>query len=84
MQKQLKLVGNIRNCFFKDLVLRLVTFHTMGVFLAVIGHRFGAAGLRDIVIKSKVIESQNGQSEKLSTEGIITASANLNEPNSSG
>ena len=29
----------------------------MGVFLAVIGQRFDAAGLRDNVIKSKVIES---------------------------
>ena len=56
----------------------------MSVFLAVIGQRFGAAGLRDNDIKSKVIESQKGQSKKLWTEGIITGSANLNEPNSSG
>ena len=63
---------------FQDLVLRLVTFHTMGVFLAVIGQRFGAAGLRDIVIKSKVIELQNSQSKTLSAEDIITGSANLN------
>ena len=41
--------------FFQDLVLRLGTFHTIGVLLAVIGQRFGAAGLRDIVIESKVI-----------------------------
>ena len=40
---------------FQDLVLRLGTFHTTGVLLAVIGQRFGAAGLRDIVIESKVI-----------------------------
>ena len=50
----------------------------MGVFLAVIGQRFGAAGLRDIVIKSKVIELQNSQSKTLSAEDIITGSANLN------
>ena len=41
--------------FFQDLVLRLGTFHTIGVLLAVISQRFGAAGLRDIVIESKVI-----------------------------
>ena len=38
-------------------------FHTIGVLSAVIGQRFGAAGLRDIVIKSKVIPE--GSVEKI-------------------
>ena len=42
--------------FFQDLVLRLGTFHTICVLLAVICLRSGAAGLRDIFIESKVIE----------------------------
>ena len=37
---------------FNDIVLRLGTFHTTGVLMAVIGLRFGAAGFRDM---SKVI-----------------------------
>ena len=40
---------------FQDLVLRLGTFHTIGVLLAVTGQHFGAAGLKDIVIEAKVI-----------------------------
>ena len=39
----------------QDLVLKLGTFHTIGMLLAVIGQRFGAAGLTNIVIESKVI-----------------------------
>ena len=40
---------------FSGIVLRLGTFHTIGVLMAVIGQRFTDAGLRDIVIESKVI-----------------------------
>ena len=39
----------------QDLVLKLGTFHTIGMLLVVIGQRFGAAGLTNIVIESKVI-----------------------------
>lgn len=39
----------------QELVLRLETFHTIGVLLAVICHCSGAARLKDIVIGSKVI-----------------------------
>ena len=38
---------------FRDLVLRLRIFHTIGVLLAVTDQRSGAAGLRDTVIESK-------------------------------
>lgn len=40
---------------FADIVLRLGTFHTSCVLMAVIGLRFGSAGLRDVIIESKVI-----------------------------
>ena len=40
---------------FQHLVLRLGMFRTTGVLLTVIGQRFNVAGLRDFVIKSKVI-----------------------------
>ena len=32
------------------IVLRVGAFHTMCIFIAVVGKRFGDAGLRDIVI----------------------------------
>ena len=47
----------------QDLVLRLGTFHTTGMVLAVIGQHFGAVRLRDIVIESKVITE--GSVEKI-------------------
>ena len=40
---------------FQPVILRLGTFHTICTFLAVIGKRFGDAGLRDIAIESGVI-----------------------------
>lgn len=39
----------------KFVVLRLGGFHTMCVFIAVIGKRFGDAGLRDIVIEANLL-----------------------------
>ena len=48
---------------FQDLVLRLGICHTIGMLLAVIGQRVGAAGLRDIIVKSKVIAE--GSVEKI-------------------
>ncbi len=39
----------------KFIVLRLGGFHTMCIFIAVIGKRFGDAGLRDIVIESNLL-----------------------------
>ena len=41
---------------FKSIVPRLGAFHTIKVLLAIIGQRFGDAGLRDIIIESSVIE----------------------------
>ena len=40
---------------FQDLVLRLGVFNTIGVLLAVIGQRFRAARLENIVIEPNVI-----------------------------
>ena len=40
---------------FESVVIRLGAFHTICTFLAVIGKRFGEAGLRDIAIESGVI-----------------------------
>ena len=40
---------------FQDLVLRLGVFHTIGVLLAVIGQRFRAVRLENIVIEPNVI-----------------------------
>ena len=37
------------------IVLRVGAFHTMCIFIAVIGKRFGDAGLRDIVIESNLL-----------------------------
>ena len=39
----------------KFVVLRLGAFHTMCIFIAVIGKRFGDAGLRDIIIESNLL-----------------------------
>lgn len=39
----------------KFIVLRLGGFHTMCIFIAVIGKRFGDAGLRDIIIESNLL-----------------------------
>ena len=39
----------------KFIVLRLGAFHTTCIFIAVIGKRFGDAGLRDIVIESNIL-----------------------------
>jgi hypothetical protein len=39
----------------KFIVLRLGAFHTMCIFIAVIGKRFSDAGLRDIVIESNLL-----------------------------
>ncbi|CAB4021754.1 Hypothetical predicted protein, partial [Paramuricea clavata] len=39
----------------KFIVLHLGGFHTMCIFIAVIGKRFGDAGLRDIVIESNLL-----------------------------
>jgi hypothetical protein len=48
---------------FQNIVLRMGTFHTIGVLLAVIGLRFGCAGLRDIIIESNVMAE--GSAEKV-------------------
>ena len=48
---------------FEDIVLRLGTFHTICVLLAVIGLRFGPAGLKDVIIESNVIAE--GSTEKV-------------------
>ena len=40
---------------FKDVVLRMGVFHTICIFLSVIGKRFQDAGLRDVIIESGVI-----------------------------
>ena len=48
---------------FQPVILRLGTFHTICMFLAVIGKRFGNAGLRDIAIESGVIAEGSLKSE---------------------
>ena len=40
---------------FSPIVLRMGTFHTICTFLAVIGKRYGEAGLRDLAVESGVI-----------------------------
>ena len=40
---------------FNAIVLRMVVFHTICTFLAVIGKRFQDAGLRDVCFESGVI-----------------------------
>ena len=40
---------------FKSIILRLGTFHTICTYLAVIGRRFGDAGITDVAIESEVI-----------------------------
>lgn len=42
---------------FKSVVLMMGDFHVACVFLAVIGKRFGDAGLRDLLIESRIIGS---------------------------
>ena len=39
----------------KFIVLRLGGFHTMCIFIAVIGKRFGDAGLRDLIVESNLL-----------------------------
>ena len=39
----------------KFIVLRLGAFHTLCIFIAVIGKRFGDAGLRDIIVESSLL-----------------------------
>ena len=50
---------------FKSVILRLGTFHTICTFLAVIGKRFGDAGLTDVAIESGVVAEG-------STKGVLT------------
>ena len=38
----------------KFIVLRLGGFHTICIFIAVIGKRFGDAGLRDLIVESNL------------------------------
>ncbi len=40
---------------FHPIVLRMGVFHTICTMLAVIGKRFGDAGLRDLLVESGVI-----------------------------
>lgn len=51
-----------RNREFENVVLRMGSFHVITTFLAVIGKRYAAAGLVDILIESGVIAygSMNG------------------------
>ena len=37
------------------IVLRLGAFHIIINFMAIIGHRFGSAGLRDVLIESDIL-----------------------------
>ena len=37
------------------IVLRMGAFHIITNFMAVIGHRFGSAGLRDVLIESDIL-----------------------------
>ena len=47
---------------FKQVVLRMGAFHTACAFLAVIGKRFGDAGLHDLLIESGVLGSSAADS----------------------
>jgi hypothetical protein len=54
--KAFEILMNPRHIDLKNfIVLRLGAFHTMCIFLAVIGKRFGDAGLRDLVIESNLL-----------------------------
>ena len=54
--KALEIILNPRYVDLKKfIVLRLGAFHTMCIFIAVIGKRFGDAGLRDVIVESNVL-----------------------------
>ena len=54
--KAVEIFMNPRYIDLKDLiVLRLGAFHTMCIFIAVIGKRFGDGGLRDIIVESNLL-----------------------------
>ena len=54
--KAFKILMNPRYIDLKNfIVLRLEAFHTMCIFIAVIGKRFGDAGLRNLVIESNLL-----------------------------
>ena len=54
--KAVDIFMNPRHFDLKEfIVLRLGAFHTMCIFIAVIGKRFGDAGLRDIVVESNLL-----------------------------
>ncbi len=40
---------------FRNIVVRLGAFHTVGVMLAVLGKRFGDAGLHDLLVEAEVV-----------------------------
>ncbi|XP_065182225.1 uncharacterized protein LOC135812936 [Sycon ciliatum] len=46
-----------KNAELKDVVLRMGAFHTSCAFLAVLGKRFGSAGLEDLLVESGVVGS---------------------------
>ena len=53
--KALEAINNPINQHLKDVInLRMGGFHACGIFLAVIGKRFGSAGLKDLIIEANL------------------------------
>jgi hypothetical protein len=55
--KALEVRSSLHDADLQRIVLRMGAFHTINIFLAVIGRRFGSAGLRDILIEADVLAS---------------------------
>ena len=54
--KAVEIFMNPRYIDLRDfIVLRLGAFHTTCIFIAVIGKRFGDAGLRDLIVESNLL-----------------------------
>ena len=61
--KALEVINNPINDGIRDFInLRMGGFHAIGIFIAVIGKRFGSAGLRDLIIESGLAGSDSTES----------------------
>ena len=56
--KVLEVINDTKNDQLRDFInLRMGGFHACGIFLAVIGKRFGSAGIRDLIIEAGIAGS---------------------------
>ena len=58
--KALEVINDTKNDQLRDFInLRMGGFHACGIFLAVIGKRFGSAGIRDLIIEAGIAGSDS-------------------------